>query len=39
VPKGRPLGAASMRAIAAGALLVASSLGLGILIGWLVWGY
>jgi hypothetical protein len=39
LPKGRPLGATSMRAIAAGALLVASSLGLGILIGWLVWGY
>ena len=38
VPRGRPLGATSMRAIAAGALLVASSLGLGILIGWLVWG-
>jgi ATP-dependent Clp protease ATP-binding subunit ClpC len=38
VSKGRPLGATSMRAIA-GALLVASSLGVGILIGWLVWGY
>ena len=39
VPRGRPLAARSRRAIAAGALLVASSLGLGILIGWLVWGY
>ena len=38
VPRGRPLAARSRRAIAAGALLVASSLGLGILIGWLVWG-